>query len=65
MDPEKTRLEIAAEGQVPTAAKLDKDFRPLAFSENGEVEGDVVFAGYGLWCRTKEARATIATRVST
>jgi hypothetical protein len=27
---------------------LDEDFRPLAFSENGEVEGDVVFAGYGL-----------------
>lgn len=27
---------------------LDKDFRPLAFTANGSVEGDVVFAGYGL-----------------
>jgi Tol biopolymer transport system component len=27
---------------------LDKDFRPLAFTSDGEVEGSVVFAGYGL-----------------
>jgi len=27
---------------------LDKDFRPLAFTANGDIEGDVVFAGYGL-----------------
>ena len=27
---------------------VDEDFRPLAFSENAEVEGEVVFAGYGL-----------------
>ena len=27
---------------------LDKDFRPLAFSANGRVEGEVVFTGYGL-----------------
>ena len=27
---------------------LDRDFRPLAFSDNGETEGEVVFAGYGL-----------------
>ena len=40
---EKTRLEISS-----TAAKLDTDFRPLAFSENGEVTDGVVFAGYGL-----------------
>jgi Tol biopolymer transport system component len=26
----------------------EKDFRPLAFSENGYMEGTVVFAGYGL-----------------
>jgi Tol biopolymer transport system component len=31
-----------------TALPLDKAFRPLAFSDNGEAEGDVVFAGYGL-----------------
>ncbi len=44
--PEKCRLEIIA----PSAANqgLDKDFRPLAFSDNGEAEGEVVFAGYGL-----------------
>jgi Tol biopolymer transport system component len=41
--PEKTRLEISG-----TVAKLDNDFRPLAFTENGEVRGEVVFAGYGL-----------------
>ena len=28
--------------------KLDEKFRPLAFSDNGESEGEVVFAGYGL-----------------
>jgi Tol biopolymer transport system component len=27
---------------------VDKAFRPLSFSANGEVEGEVVFAGYGL-----------------
>ena len=27
---------------------VEKDFRPLGFSENGEVSGEVVFAGYGL-----------------
>lgn len=27
---------------------VNKDFLPLAFTENGEVEGEVVFAGYGL-----------------
>jgi Tol biopolymer transport system component len=30
------------------AFQLDRDFRPLAFSANGEIEGEVVFAGYGL-----------------
>jgi Tol biopolymer transport system component len=27
---------------------VEKDFRPLAFSESAEAEGEVVFAGYGL-----------------
>lgn len=31
-----------------TRLKLDHDFRPLAFSKDAEVEGEVVFAGYGL-----------------
>ena len=30
------------------AATLDRDFRPLPFSSNDAVEGEVVFAGYGL-----------------
>ena len=28
--------------------KVNEDFRPLAFSDNGEAAGEVVFAGYGL-----------------
>ena len=27
---------------------LDREFRPMAFSDSGEAEGEVVFAGYGL-----------------
>jgi Tol biopolymer transport system component len=46
--PEKTRLEIAAGASRPSRAKLDQDFRPLSFSENGEASAEVVFAGYGL-----------------
>lgn len=46
---DKTRLEISAgDAKSPPPAKLDSDFRPLAFSENGEATGEVVFAGYGL-----------------
>jgi len=30
------------------AFALDKDYRPLSFSDTASVEGDVVFAGYGL-----------------
>ena len=30
------------------AFALETDFRPLSFSDSGEVEGEVVFAGYGL-----------------
>ena len=32
----------------PAPLALDQDFRPLAFTANGSVEGEVVFAGYGL-----------------
>ncbi|HJX26040.1 MAG TPA: M28 family peptidase [Chthoniobacterales bacterium] len=46
--PEKTRCEITIDGASNEKAALDRDFRPLAFSEDGTVEGDVVFAGYGL-----------------
>jgi Tol biopolymer transport system component len=47
--PDKTKLEISAgEAKSPAVSKLESDFRPLAFSENGEARGEVVFAGYGL-----------------
>lgn len=44
---EKNSLLVDSNGETKSFA-LNKDFRPLAFTENGEVEGDVVFAGYGL-----------------
>jgi Tol biopolymer transport system component len=43
---EKSKLEVSS--ATAAAQALDKDFRPLAFSDNGEAEGEVVFAGYGL-----------------
>jgi Tol biopolymer transport system component len=46
--PEKTSLTIEVEGNAPANAALDQDFRPLSFSENGDAQGEVVFAGYGL-----------------
>ncbi|MEO7318536.1 MAG: peptidase M28, partial [Chthoniobacteraceae bacterium] len=30
------------------AAEFDRDFRPITFSDSGEAEGEVIFAGYGL-----------------
>lgn len=44
--PEKTKFEITGDHAV--SGKLDQDFRPLPFSENGDANGDVIFAGYGL-----------------
>jgi hypothetical protein len=35
-------------GAEKTAGAVDADFVPLALSTNGEVEGEVVFAGYGI-----------------
>lgn len=48
--PEKNSLAVTISDTEPTTKdlKLDKDFRPLALSETGEAEGEVVFAGYGL-----------------
>lgn len=43
VDEKATYLSVGAQKYA-----LNQDFRPLTFSENGEVEGDVVFAGYGL-----------------
>ena len=33
---------------APMQFEVETDFRPLSFSANGEVEGEVIFAGYGL-----------------
>ncbi len=41
------RMEISVE-ETKTTFAVNEDFRPLAFSSNETVEGDVVFAGYGL-----------------
>ena len=46
--PEKTHCEIAIDGGSKTDAALDRDFRPLAFTDDGTAEAEVVFAGYGL-----------------
>lgn len=45
--PGKNQLTITSDG-APVNAEVDRDFRPLAFSDSGEIEGEVVFAGYGL-----------------
>jgi Tol biopolymer transport system component len=40
------RLSVA--GPVTTLFEVEKDFRPLSFTANAEVEAEVVFVGYGL-----------------
>ncbi len=45
--PNQNRLEVTIAGEIQTF-EVEKDFLPLAFTSNGEVEGEVVFAGYGL-----------------
>jgi len=47
VEADKCALAVTADGKE-TAFTIEKDFRPLAFSDNGTVEGEVVFAGYGL-----------------
>jgi Tol biopolymer transport system component/Zn-dependent M28 family amino/carboxypeptidase len=44
--PDQCLLEVTAE--KTSAYKIEKDFRPVAFSSTEEAEGEVVFAGYGL-----------------
>ncbi|MCH8872341.1 M28 family peptidase [candidate division KSB1 bacterium] len=46
--PRKNHLEIFKGGDKALKFEVEKDFRPLAFSADGEIEGEVVFAGYGL-----------------
>ncbi|MEQ1854423.1 MAG: M20/M25/M40 family metallo-hydrolase, partial [Chthoniobacteraceae bacterium] len=45
--PEKNRLSVSNGGDS-TPLVLDKEFRTLAFSDDGEAQGELVFAGYGL-----------------
>jgi Zn-dependent M28 family amino/carboxypeptidase len=48
VEKKKNELRVtSAEGRV-IEFEVDKDFRPLAFTDNAAVEGEVVFAGYGL-----------------
>ncbi len=42
------RLSISAAEDETVSYRADTDFRPLPFSTDGKVEGEVVFAGYGL-----------------
>ncbi|MBI4011765.1 MAG: M28 family peptidase [Candidatus Rokubacteria bacterium] len=42
------RLEVAAPGAPGRAFAPGADFLPFTFSEDGEVTGEVVFAGYGI-----------------
>ncbi len=47
--PDQNQLSASVAAGTPAPAwKVDTDFRPLAFSDNATVEGDLVFAGYGL-----------------
>ncbi|MDB6175829.1 MAG: hypothetical protein JWL59_5140 [Chthoniobacteraceae bacterium] len=47
MLPGKNRITLQSDGPAAEFAS-DVDFRPLSFSDSAEVEGEVVFAGYGL-----------------
>ena len=44
---DRTQLAVSSPGES-NSFRLDEKFRPLPFSSNGEFEGSVVFAGYGL-----------------
>jgi Tol biopolymer transport system component len=45
---EKNRLTVVGAGEE-RAFEVEKDFRPLSLSANDTIEGEVVFAGYGLF----------------
>ncbi len=42
-------LMVLPTGGVPVLFEVEKDLRPLSFTANGEVSGEVLFAGYGLF----------------
>jgi len=39
---------VSGQGNKKKTYRIDKDFRPLAFSADGEASGPLVFAGYGI-----------------
>jgi Iap family predicted aminopeptidase len=48
--PGANQMEVTIGGSPASTltSRLDSDFRPIPFSDSSEVEGEVVFAGYGL-----------------
>lgn len=46
--PGQNTLAVTSEGAPALDFAAEKDFRPLSFTASGTVEGEVVFAGYGL-----------------
>ena len=46
--PQKTHLHLDTAYYPDGNYELERDFRPLSFTSNGEFTGEVVFAGYGL-----------------
>ncbi len=51
------RFELATAGHEIKKFEVEKDFRPLSFTANQSVSGEVVFAGYGLVVPGKAAEA--------
>ncbi len=47
LKPDANQMTLRA-GEETSELVLGEEFRPLGFTDNGHVEGDVVFAGYGL-----------------
>jgi Peptidase family M28/PDZ domain/PA domain len=54
--PEENSLLVETKESGYSAFPVEKDFLPLAFSGNGAVSGEVVFAGYGLRVPGKEGK---------
>jgi Peptidase family M28/PDZ domain/PA domain len=55
--PEENSLLVETQDGEAFAFSVEKDFLPLAFTGNGSVSGEVVFAGYGLRVPGKEGQA--------
>ena len=46
--PDKNELTVSVSAEPAISFEPEKDFRPLSFTANDTMEGEVVFAGYGL-----------------